>query len=369
MRRIDRVFVGEFLGPFLAALVLFTAVVVFSGIAPSLRYLHAPAIGDVVVWLAWQFPAYVVQAMPIAVAFGALVAMGGLVRRRELLAMSAGGVNPRRPIAVLFIVGVVLAGLGLADGQWAVPTAATKLTETWWPMTSGRPGLFRLAGRSLFVGTGDLYFARVQGGRMLDVRFTRRRRDVVDAYFADSATFDGRALILNQVQHVVLDLSPLDRLAASTSTPRLPTLVPVDARLDQVRLRTTGDESAWLTRYSGAAYEDGRSLTALWSSAHNAMRTPIARLQDRVTFYRKLVEPIANIAVLIVAVPLAVRFAGSTVLSFGLTLAVALAWYLSLAGTELAARAGLLVPSGQVWLVLAPFVVAGLFLARLADRR
>lgn len=368
MRRLDRVFVGEFLGPFFAALVLFTTVVVFSGIAPSLRYLHDPSIGDVVTWVGWQFPAYVVQAMPVAVAFAALVSMGGLVRRRELLAMRAGGVNPRRPIVVLFVVGIVLALLGLVDAQWGLPTAAAKVTETWWPMTSGRSGLFRLAGRTLFMGTGDLYFERAEGGRMVDVRFTRRRHDVVDAYFADDATFDGRVLVLSNVRHVVLDLNSLGALGTAASS-RLPKLVPVDTRASRVRIRTSADERTWLVRYSGATYEGGHSLTALWSSAHNASRTPIARFQDRVTFFRKIIEPLANVAILIVAVPLAVRFASSTVLSFGLTLAVAVAWYLSLAGSELAARAGLLSPSGQAWSVLAPFIVVGLLLTRLAARR
>lgn len=359
-------FVGEFLAPFFAALVLFTAVVVFSGVAPSLRYLRHPAIQDVVSWVAWQFPAYIVQAMPIAVAFAALVSVGALVRRREMLAMSAGGVDPRRPIAMLVVVGVGLALLGLAISQWAVPAAATRITETWWPMTSGQSGLYRLAGHTWFMGTGELHVGKVAEGRMLDVRFTRRERGTVDVYFAASAGFDGRDLVLHQVRHVVLKLGAVDR--QGTSALELGRLVPVDTWSDIARIPTTGTEHEWLTRYSGATYEDGRSLTSLWASAHNEYRTPVARFQDMVTFYRKLVEPIANIAILMVAVPLAVRYAGSTVLSFGLTLAVAVAWYLSLAGSEIAARAGLVPAITVVWLVLAPFVVVGAVLAPLAGR-
>lgn len=366
VRRLDLAFVAEFIPPFLSGWLLFTGVLVFSGVLPSLQYVHHPPVGQVSTWLVWQFPAFAVQAMPIAVVFAALVSMGRMVRHRELFAMQAGGVDPRRPVAVLVVFGLILAAIAVACDQWVVPPASIRLTEIWWPMTSGRQPLHRLAGHTWFVGTGDLSAGRVEGHRMLGVRFVRRSPDGLDLYFAREATFQGDRLRLSNAKHVVLDLASL---GSSGTRPKLTDgLVQVSQQAPVMSVRTTGTEAQWVTRYSGGSYEDGRNWLGLWASAHNPLRTSTDRAQDWVTIYRKLADAMANVALLAVAVPLAIRLAGSTVLSFAITLGTSVAWYLAIAGTELAARSGGLPASAVAWLSLAPFVIVGLALNVAAGR-
>lgn len=358
MRRIDRALITEFVPPFIGAWALFTGVLVFSGVLPSLQYVHRPPPMQVATWLLWQFPAFAVQSMPIAVAFASLLAMGRMVRHRELLAMAAGGVAPGRPVAVLVAFGVALTLVAAACYQWVVPVAAVRVTETWWPMVSGRPALHRLAGHTWFVGTGDLYARRVDGHRMLDVRVTRRTGDHLDVYFAPQATFQGKDLQLVNPEHVVLNLSALGGTAGADVAPEGLATAYGPAALTSIP--TTGTEAEWVTRYSGGSYEDARTWSGLWASAHNPLRSSVARSQDWVTIYRKIAEAVANVALLMAAVPLAVRFAGNSTLSFALTLGTSVAWYLALAGTELAARSGGLPPSSVAWLALSPFVLLGL---------
>jgi lipopolysaccharide export system permease protein len=92
--------------------------------------------------------------------------------------------------------------------------------------------------------------------------------------------------------------------------------------------------------------EDARSLTRLAADAADVASSAEDRRLAAVLLQRKLAESVANVALLLVAVPLSLRYARSRGVAFGLSLAVTLAWYLLLSFGQLFAQIGAV----PVWL-------------------
>lgn len=366
VKRLDRGIAIAFLGAFLAAALLFTLAVVFSGVVPSLQYIDDPDPRLAARWLLWQFPSFLVQAMPIAVVMAVLVTIGRLVRDRELLAMRAGGIPARRPVHLLMVVGCFLALGAMAAQQWWIPYAAEQVAQTWWRLTTDRPAVHRLVGRSWFVGSGDLRFQAVEEERLVDVRFVRREEGVIDVLRAPSARFEGRDLVMYDATRIRLNLAALD--GRMSPAERLDAFVADHREQPIVRVPTHSTLAGLVARYSQGSYEDGRSLTELWRSATNELRTPFERREDRIRLHRKVVESLANVAIIALAVPLAIRYATSAFLGFGLTLGTALLWYGVIAGGELMARAGLAAPGIVPWAAIVAFLSVGAHTASRLER-
>ena len=79
-------------------------------------------------------------------------------------------------------------------------------------------------------------------------------------------------------------------------------------------------------------------------------------------FHRKLAEPFANLTLLAMALPLAVLYARSRSVAFGLSLSVTLAWYVLLTLGQLLAQAGVLPVWVGLWFGNALLLVVGLYL-------
>src|SRR5690606_5480214 len=75
-------------------------------------------------------------------------------------------------------------------------------------------------------------------------------------------------------------------------------------------------------------FEDSRSLTDLRRDANNELVSVDERRRAQVLLQRKLAEPFTNLALLLVAVPLALSYSRSRGVAFGVSLVVTLVWYL-----------------------------------------
>ncbi len=93
---------------------------------------------------------------------------------------------------------------------------------------------------------------------------------------------------------------------------------------------------------------DTRSLAEAYHQMTDASLSGPQRREAAVLFHRLLAEPLANLTLLLIAVPLAVLHARSRSVAFGLSLVVTLAWYLLLTIGQLLAQGGVV----PVWLGL-----------------
>lgn len=372
MKLVDRYVLREALPPFLFGLVLYSSLAVVSATIPRMQWIVGTPVGELLGWLVLQLPQALVQTLPIALVLAVLIALGRLASEHELLAMQVGGV-PLRRVALTFVgLGAASAAAVLAMNQWVLPETNARTAELYWRLTTGRSGLFRLAQQNLPIDDFLLHFENTTNGGegMRGVRIERWEGDVLTLLRADTATFDGKDLVLSGYRIDRLDLGALD----------LPVTDPQLALSNLVRLRnrppdaaqtlvvtTSYTEEDLIARFSGGGFEDSRSITELRRDARNELVGLRERRQAQVLLQRKLSEPFTNLSLLLVAVPLALYYSRSRGVAFGVSLIVTLVWYLFYTFGQLFAQTGAVPVWVGAWSGNIVFAVLGLLL--LARRR
>ena len=371
MTRIDRYLLREALPPFLFGLVLYAGLAVVSATLPRLQWIVGTPFADLAWWLVVLLPQALVQTAPVALVLAVLLAFGRLATEHELTAVQAGGIAVARTATVFVLVGVA-AGVGaLAFNEWVVPRANAAVAEVYWRLTAGRTGLFRLAAQRVPVEGFTIRFQTVaRDGTMRDLRVERWDGDVFTLVRAERAVFDGQDLVLFDHRTQRFDLGALDGPVAADADAVLRALVRVDARgagdAAPLVLSTGVDESELIARFSNGGFEDARSVSRLYADANDAQRSASERREATVLFHRKVAEPMSNVVLLLVAVPLSITFARSRSLAFGLALVVTLAWYLLYTFGQLLSLSGVLAPWAGPW--AANLVLGGLGALLLAAR-
>jgi lipopolysaccharide export system permease protein len=332
MTRIDRYLLRETWPPFLFGTVLYAGLAVVSLTLPRLQWIVGTRVADLGWWLLTLLPQALVQTAPVALVLAVLLAFGRLAVDHELTAVQAGGVAIARVAAVFVGVGAAAALLALAFNQWVVPPANSAAADVYWRLTTGRTGLFRLAAQRVPIDGFTLRFERLdREGTMHGVRVERWDGDTFTLLRAGSGVLDGQDLVLLDHHTLRLDITALDREGLDADA-RLRALVRLDARAADVsaplRLSTGIDESELVARFSGGGFEDPRSLTRLWRDGRDARLSAAERREATVLLHRKIAEPVANLALLLVAIPLSILHARSRAVAFGWALLVTLAWYL-----------------------------------------
>lgn len=361
--RLDRYLLREGLPPFLFGLALYATLAVVSATLPRLQWIAGVPLADLGVWLALLVPNAVVQTLPIALLLAVLLTFGRLAASNELLAIQAGGVTLRRLMWLFVAVGLAAAGAALFLGERVVPAANARVGTLYWELTTGSSGLFRLARQNLSIGDFVLHFDRTDRAtdELYGVRLTAWQDYRLTVLFAERAQFQGDALKLADYRMHVLDLATLADGAADAET-TLRRLVRADSRASDsgqsLTLTTSESLDELITRFSGGGFEDSRSLSAAYADVHNLDLPASERRAAAVLFHRKVAEPFANLALLLVAVPLAILYARSRSVAFGLSLVVALGWYLLFTVGQLMGQTGSLPAWAGVW--LANMLLAGI---------
>lgn len=353
MRRLDRYLLDESLTPFFFGLLLYSGLAVMSANFPRLQWVVGTPVTDLIYWLLLQFPAAMVQTLPIALLLAVLLSFGRLAAANELLAVQAGGIALGRLSALMLTLGLLAAGAGLTMNQWVLPQTNVRVGTLWWELTSGGSGLFRLTRQALPLGDYTLSFSGVTrddelrgvrleawSGRQLSVVLAARARfseEGLTLYDYQTARIDFNALLADAPESPEELLGDLVQLNNRATTPEAPLV-----------LRLAEDPDALITRYSGGGFEDARSITEVFRDSRDLRLSLAERRAAAVLFHRKLAEPFANLTLLAVALPLAVLHARSRSVAFGLSLSVTLVWYLLLTIGQLLAQAGLV----PVWLGL-----------------
>lgn len=351
MKRLDRYLLRESLPPLLFSLLLYSVLAIVSVTLPRVQWIVGAPLGKLAGWLLLQFPQAIVQTLPIALLLAVLLAFGRLAAANELLAMQAGGIAMRRVTLLFIVLGALGAAATLALNQRVLPSTNARVGAVYWQLTSGKNGLFRLAKQNIPLGDYTLYFTRAdsKNDELYDVRLESWQNKTLTVVLAQSAHFVDKGLKLYGYQTAVLDLSSLNKNHADAAAALRDLLrAKVGSSTPQQSLTITTAESVddLVTRFSGGGFEDTRSITGAYRDAHDPHKTPAQRRGAEALFQRQLAEPLANLTLLLVAVPLAVLYARSRSIAFGLSLVVTLVWYVLLTLGQLLAQGGAL----PVWL-------------------
>jgi len=367
VRRIDRSLLAEALPALISGALLYAVLAVTSTTIPRLTWLVGTDVPRLLVWLAAQLPTAIAQTLPIAMVLSTLLTFGRMEADNELLSLRAGGVALGRIIAPMLLLASLGTAATLSLYQWVTPRTHAWIATEYWRMTAGGNGLFRLAGQALPVGEFTMTFDATVGGgsRIQGVRIERWEGERLTLVRAREARFEGTELVLTGYRTQIFDLAALDRPAATVEE-RLQDLVRLDnksANPDaELTLSVGVDEEQLIARFSRGGFEDDRSLTSLYASWTTENAGDTERRTAGVLLQRRLAEPFANLALLLVALPLSLGWARGRGVAFGLSLVVSLAWYLMSTLGQFAAQSGSLPVAVGPWIANVVLGVLGVFL-------
>ena len=347
LKRLDRYLLSESLTPFFFGLILYSGLAVTSANFPRLQWIVGTPLWRLLYWLLLQFPAAIVQTLPIALLLAVLLSFGRLAASNELLAIQAGGVALRRLSALMLTLGLLAAGGALAINQWVLPRTNVQVGSLWWELTGSGSGLFRLIRQSLPLGEYTLTFDDISPeDDLLGVRLEAWQGAELSVVRAQRARFTETGLELYDYHTTRLNLGVLEDTVPKDASTALSELVLLNNDAPNpdapLTLKLSEDPNALIAQYSGGGFEDTRSVSEVYRDAHNSRLSVSERRAAAVLFHRKLAEPFANLTLLAVALPLAVLHARSRSVAFGLSLSVTLAWYMLFTLGQLLAQAGVL---------------------------
>lgn len=121
----DRYLLREFFGPFGLAMLIVTVLMLSDLLFTLTDWLIVKRVAAAVILrlVAYRLPGLFVQAVPIAVLVGSMLALYRLSRDSELVIMSGSGVSLERLAAPVLLVSLVLSGVSFVVNESVVPPA------------------------------------------------------------------------------------------------------------------------------------------------------------------------------------------------------------------------------------------------------
>jgi LPS export ABC transporter permease LptG len=347
VRILTRYLVARFLGTFVAFLIVSTITIVIVEMMLNLGDMlqRERGLRGITSYLFLRIPSYYLRDLLPVVAFAAaFFTLGSASRSRELQAMKAGGVSPRRAAAPLLWVGIFLtAGTFLVN-----ETLVLEATRLWNqrdtqanPITFRQGSFWYQRGRTIYnIGDADRTTRTLRGVHVYELGEHGRLLRSVEAE---------RATVRDDDQW--LFHAPLVRRFDAANSERPP-----------VTTRHEGDVALDLDGGSAVALSaDVTTLTVAelrevieqqQRGGHEASRT-------RAVLHARLAEPFCVLLFVVAAIPLGVRVErrgaqGMTVAAlYGL--AILAAFFALRSVADALASGGLLPPSPVPWVVLAAF--------------
>ena len=352
-RHLDRYALRLIVPPFFFGLILFSGLAVLSGVLPRLQWVVGTPIIKMFAWFATMVPSVVVQTVPASLVLAVLLGVGRLATNNELLAVQAGGVTFWRLVFSSIILAVACTCLSLVLNEWVVPGANKTAATTYWTLTGGDNGLFRLARQDIPIGEFSLHFDRTDRGTqtLQEVRVERWEGQQLTVVFASHARLEKTGLRLFDYEAIVMDFSAL-KTPSDDPEAVIRNLVPAHNRPespDQSLLLTAQiDLDGLVTRFGSGGFEDSRSITRLRKDMIDPNLDYNEKRRALVLLHRKLAEAVANLTLLLAALPLSILYGRSRSVAFGLSIVLIIFWYLLLTLGQLLAQTGVL----PVWIGL-----------------
>lgn len=366
MTRLHRYLLGEIARPLGAALLLLFQLLFAMQLLRGTDLVFGSAVtaSDVAHIALLLTPHFLVMAMPIAFLVGTLIGLGRLAEDRELLALSASGVDPWVLLPVPLLIAALLSGVGLFLGQKLEPSALAGVRDYAGQMLRRnlqgdvKPGVFfdDLTGLTLYAEDVDPVTHAWHHVLVHDDR-DRNAPLLVLADHGRLQDAPGSAVALE------LEDGQVHRSGGATS-PDYAVLTFQKGRIE------VGLDEAFFRKNTFRSATEELTLPQLREAAHRAEQEGGEAPRLWTAFQRRLAMPLAPLAFALIAVPLATRLRkGARASGFALAAgSFALYYVVGRAGQQWG-DAGKLVPWLAAQLPNLAFALAGLCLLALARRR
>ncbi len=372
---LDRYILREVLPVLLVSALLYVAVFLFGFFYVGSRWLDGAPVLKVLTWLGYHVPGVLVQVLPMAVVSAVVIPFGRMATEGAILATQAGGVSLTRLLRPVLLAGLVLAGLSLYLSESVVPQSNARVRGYWYDeLTMPGHGLARLRGKTVPLGNGiELFFSGYDWSRraMKDVRLELWKGRQVTVVFADHGTYEGRDLKLGGYRIYTVDYAAIDglldageaqlperlkRVFKNVSIPRNPEATTT------IKAGLSRDQA--LANFADPLAADTLSLSEAWRSYNDPELAPKDRTDAGLAFHSKLALPLANVVLVLISLPFAVHYGRSPGLSMGMSVMIAVGYYLAFLLSRSLGGLGMLPPSLAAWLANLVFALVGWRLIR-----
>ncbi len=365
MTRIDRYVLKEAFPPFVFGLLTYIFLLLVSNLLGQAKWIVGFPFFGVLKWLWYQVPLVINQTLPVALMLAVLLAFGRLARENELLVMRAGGIPLLRTTRWIFVFAVLCTGFALYMAEYVIPVANEKVTTIWWDeLASKGRGLAHLAGEDVAVGPYRLFFEGYDDaqGLMRGVRLERWQGARLTAVFAERGRMEGNRLTLWNYRVLGLDLAALRREGPADEV--LKALVRAESAGERLVLKLPQSREKVIARNAGELWGDTHSISYWYQRSRMPGLGPRDRLEARVMMHSDLALPFANLIVVILSLPIAIRKATGTSLAFGYSLSVTILYYFMETAGKILALGGRLDPALAAWGPDLFFLAIGLWAMR-----
>ena len=346
--RIDKYIFLESFSVFLLGSLIFSSLVILSSTIPRLQYIIGVPLKDLGYWILLQFPDALVLSLPIAVLLAVLFTYGRLYSEHELIALNAGAISPTRVMLPFILVAVLAVGVGIFLREYVAPKANSQVPTLWWQLTSedNVTGIQYLVKKNLPIGDFSLHFERVDEhtNEMYEVRLVSWKDKLVNIVFAEQANFKGKSLELFQPQVFSIkldaDFTPSDENTAEVLLRNMLKRADASPKSDEIlSIKSSKTIEQVIAEYAKeATFADSRSIRDVYREVNEFTAYSVDWRESLILLHKKLAEPLAALALLILAIPLALMVGKSRSNGLSIALLVMLLWYLSFSFGQLLAQ-------------------------------
>ncbi len=297
MKILDRYLAGAVIGGTLATLAFLLPLLGFFILADEMDHVGTNdyLFVDALLFVALSLPRYAYQVFPIATLIGALVGLGALASRSELVAMRAAGMSISRIVYAALKGGALLAVVAIAVGEGVAPVAEQKALQWRSEAQSGQVTLTTPHG--FWARDGNAYIniqEILPGAALRDIyiyEFDDKRRLTLATHARDARYVEGRwvleSISRSKISEQQIDVARIDSTGwDSVLDPGLLNLVIVEPHALPI----------WgLLRYMRYMTENGQDAGTY-----------------EVAFWGKVVHPFLILAMIFLSIPILFGSARST---------------------------------------------------------
>jgi lipopolysaccharide export system permease protein len=358
MRILDRYVVYEFVGPLTLSVLAFIVIMLSGQLFWLVDLIIQKKVPVLVVarMLMYSLPGIVVQVLPIAVLFGAMIGLGRLARDSELHIMRASGVPFARIVLPLIVLGAIMSAGGFWLNESVVPWA-THQSET-----IVREMIFQEA----FPAVEEDVFFKAPGGRYFYVGKVNENRGTLERVMiyeternmfprlvsAESGRAESGKWVLENGSIHELDAEGHVQMSMSFETME----ISLEKELESFS--------------SSQKTPEEMSRKELKSNIDLFERSGIRVHGLRVDYHLKLAQPLAALVFAVIGAPLVTKSPRRGGGYFGVVAAAILsfAYYIVQALARSVAIRGTISPLLAAWLPNAVFGIPGLLMLYVVDR-
>lgn len=290
---------AEIIGPFLAAFLILTLVLLFGQVVPLLDTILNLGIGfaDFLRLTAYLWPKLLVFSLPMAGMIGIILAFSRLANDGEIMAMKAGGIGFRHFVVPVLLVGLVLSALSAYADITLYPAGEINLEKL----------MFHLAREKFNRGLKQQVFSEGTGNFVL----------YVEHIDPDSLQWHGVFLSdLRDPAHPVIILAKQGQFSADSKKLRIH-LQLEDGSIH--RYKGPVSQTIFFDRYqlsipvnipmvnpekAGSTNEDALSFSQLLRKAKKAGRHSEKGIELLIEFYSRLTGPVGCLLLCLLGLPL-----------------------------------------------------------------